>query len=111
MLEDADKVLLPLGLKLVNAVAAAFAAFAALRFFNGLTVAEKWTTFFGGWGLAAWGAAPLNAYLELKPAVEVGIVLLIGLFGIAVSAELMKVVKTIDWKDLLDTILRRKTGG
>jgi hypothetical protein len=76
------------------------ASFVALRFFEGLGVWEKWTTFLGGWALAAWGGPPLAAYLELKPSIEIGIVLLMGLFGMAIAAEAVRLIRDTDWRGL-----------
>lgn len=108
MMEDIDKgVLAALGLKLVNAVVAAFASFSALRFFDNLSRRDRWMTFTGGWALAAWGAAPLASYLEVKPAVEVGLVLVLGLFGMALVSEVIKAVRSIDWRGLIENLFRR----
>jgi hypothetical protein len=103
-----DGVLAALGLKLVNVVAAAVVSFSALRFFDNLTTRDKWMTFAGGWALAAWGAAPLAAWLEAKPPIEVGLVLVLGLFGMAVAAELVRLVRGTDWRGLVDSLIRRK---
>ena len=107
--------LVVLGLKLVNVVVGAITSFVALRFFKDLNLFERWTTFLGGWAIAAWGGAPLTEVMELSPKVEIGIVILCGLFGMAVAAQIIKVLKDTDWpglvKVVLDTILRRKSGG
>lgn len=96
-----DEWLGALGLTLKNSAAGAVASFAALRFFEGLGVWEKWTTFIGGWALAAWGGPPVAAYLELKASIEIGIVLLMGLFGMAAAAEAMRLIRETDWKKLV----------
>lgn len=90
-----------LGLSLKNAAAGAVASFVALRFFEGLGLWEKWTTFLGGWALAVWGGPPLTAYLELKASIEVGVVLLMGLFGMAIAAEAIRLIRETDWKKLM----------
>lgn len=105
---DSDGFLAGLGLKLVNVVCGAVAAFAALRFFEGLGLWDKWLTFLGGWALAAWGAPPLAEALELPIKVEIGIVLLLGLFGMSAAAELVKVVRDTDWSGILRAVLGRK---
>jgi hypothetical protein len=109
MLTD-DSWLGALGLTLKNCAAGAVASFVALRFFEGLGVWEKWTTFLGGWALAAWGGPPLREYLELKPSIEIGVVLIMGLFGMAIAAEAVRLIRDTDWRGLLDSILRRKSG-
>jgi hypothetical protein len=108
---DADGALGALGLTLKNLAAGAVSSFVALRFFDGLSTLDKWTTFLGGWALAAWGGAPVAAYLELGPKVEIGIVLLLGLFGMSIAGEAMRVIRGTDWKGMLDAILRRRGGG
>lgn len=107
---EQDGALGALGLTLKNVAAGAVASFVALRFFEGLGVWEKWTTFLGGWALAAWGGPPLTAYLELKASIEIGIVLLMGLFGMAIAAEAVRLIRDTDWRGLVDSILRRKSG-
>lgn len=109
-MEDIDKVLLAFGLKLVNTVAAAIVSFASLRFFDQLNRWEKWSTFAGGWALAAWGAAPLREYLDLKPAVEIGFVLILGLFGMAIASEAIKLIRDFDWKGLITRFLPKGKG-
>jgi hypothetical protein len=109
-MEDADKWLgAILGLKLVNAVVAAVTSFAALKFFDGMPSKDRWMTFVGGWATAAWGAPPLREVLELKPGVEVGIVILLGLFGMALASEAIKLVRTTDWIGLVKSL--RGGGG
>jgi hypothetical protein len=111
LIDDANSWLGVIGLKLVNTIVAAIASFISLRFFDGLSTVDRWTTFFGGWALAAWGGEPLTVYMGLAAKVEVGLVILIGLFGIAASAEVMKFLRTADWVAILDAIRGRKTGG
>lgn len=106
-MEDIDKWFVLLGLKLVNVVVAAVTSFAALRFFDGLSTREKWATFLGGWAIAAWGAAPLREYLELRAGVEVGLVLLLGLFGMALAAQVVAFIRDTDFKALLLKALGR----
>jgi hypothetical protein len=96
-METTEKFLSLLGLSLVNIIPAAITSFAALRFFDGLSTKDKWTVFLGGWAIASWGAHPLREYLDLKPSVEIGLVLLLGLFGMAVVAEVVKLIRQIDW--------------
>lgn len=109
--DSVDGALGTLGLTLKNLLAGAVASFVALRFFEGISAWEKWTTFLGGWAVAAWGGPPLAAYLELNAKMEVGVVLLLGLFGMAVAAELIRLLRGIQWAGLVDALLRRKSGG
>jgi hypothetical protein len=110
-LDGSDGLLGALGLTLKNLVAGAVASFVALRFFEGLGTAERWTTFVGGWAIAAYGGPPLNAYLELAPKLEIGIVFLLGLFGMAIAAELIRLIRDTDWKGIVDGLLRRARGS
>lgn len=103
-----EGLLAAMGLKLVNVLAGAVTSFAALRFFDGLSTLEKWTTFMGGWAISAWGATPATMYFDLNPKVEVGVALLAGLFGMAVTAALMRGIKE---SNLLDLLFRRRDGG
>lgn len=104
-----------LGLKLVNVAAGAVGAFVSLRFFDNLGTLQKWTTFLGGWGLAAYGGAPLTAYFELKPALETGITLVIGLFGMSLAAAIIKAIQDVAWgtiiSDAARAIVKRVIGG
>lgn len=105
---DAVEALLgALGLTLKTLVAGAVGAFVSLRFFEGLSPWERWTTFLGGWAIAAYLTTPVTSYLELPAKVEVGISLLLGLFGMSLAAALMRVVRETDWISML----KRKTGG
>lgn len=111
-----EPVLVSIGLTLQGIVVGAFASFTALQFWKGLeSRKERWATFLGGWGLAAWGSAPLREWLELKPSIDVLLILLIGLFGMALGAELVNVIRETDWKahvkSIIDFVLRRKSGG
>lgn len=101
-METGDSGVLALvGLKLVNCVVAAVTSFVALRFFDGLGTRDRWYTFVGGWAIAAWGAAPLCDYLELKKGVEVGMVIVLGLFGMALASEMIKLIRDTKWKELV----------
>lgn len=110
-MEDLDKMLAAFGLKLANCVVGAAASFVALNFWRGLeTRKERWSTFAGGWVVAAWGGSPLREWLEMKPSLEVGVVLVLGLFGMALAAELVKLIRDTDWKGLLNAIIKKRTG-
>lgn len=110
-MEEWDKVLAALGLKLVNLIAGAGTSFVAMQLWVGLnTRKERWATFLGGWMLAAWGGQPLREWLDLRPSMEVGVVLLLGLFGMALAAEVVKLVRDTPWRELLQTFFRKKSG-
>jgi hypothetical protein len=119
--DSIDGVLAALGLSLKNIIAGAVTSFVSLRFFDGdrqpdgttrpLGWLQKWTTFLGGWALAAWGGPPLNAYLELKPGMEIGVVLVLGLFGMAVAAEVMKFIRDRGWESALRAWRGGQGGG
>ena len=103
-----DGILTALGLKLQVIVAGAVGAFISLRFFEGLSTGERWLTFMGGWGTAAYTTGILHEYLELKSiASETGIALLIGLFGMSIVAAIIKVIRETNWT----SIVKRKAGG
>lgn len=102
-----------LGLKLINVVVGAISAFVALNFWKGLeSRRDRWITFGGGWMLAAWGAGPLREFVEAKPSLEVLIVMLMGLFGMALAAEIIKVIRETDWRgmvrEVFDFLLRKR---
>ena len=106
-METIDAVLAAIGITLKNALAGAIGSLVSMRFFPGLTTIESWGTFGGGWALAVYLAQPVTLFFELKPAVETGISLLIGLFGMAVVAATIRTVKDTDWSG----IIKGKLGG
>lgn len=112
---DINATLAAIGLKLGTTIVGAVTSFASLRFFDGLHLWEKWTTFMGGWAIAAWGAAPLTDYFELRPRAEVGIALVLGLFGMSLTAAIVKLIRETDWgsilKGVIDMVLRRPPNG
>lgn len=109
-MEYIEALLSALGLKFKVAVAGAVAAFVSLRFFEGLSPWERWMTFLGGWAMAAYLAEPVTLYLELPGKVDVGISLVIGLFGMSIAAAVVKVIRDTSWGDFLSQF-RRKPGG
>lgn len=92
-----------LGIKLKLLIPGAFGAIISLRFFPGLNVWEKASTFLGGVGIAIYGAVPLVEWLELKESAEVGFALILGLFGMAVVAAVIKVIRDTDWSSIVKT--------
>lgn len=108
MLEMIHGTFAALGLKLQVVVAGAIGAFVSLRFFEGLNTWERWTTFAGGWAMAAYLAALAHEYFELKSGgAEIGVALLIGLFGMSIVAALIKVIRDTDWTGMF----KRRVGG
>ena len=106
-----ESILGTLGLTLKNLVAGAIGSFVSLRFFDGLNTLERWATFLGGWALGAWLASPATELLEQKPSVEVGVALLIGLFGMALTSKILHVIKDTDWIGFAKTIVKAIRGG
>lgn len=96
-----------LGLKAASIVAGAVGAFVSLRFFEGLNLWEKWSTFLGGWALASFLAQPLVLFLEVPSKVESGISLLVGLFGMSLVAAIIRVIRDTKWS----SIIQKRGGG
>ena len=90
-----------LGVKLTTALFGALGAFISLRFFDGLKVPERWGTFLGGWGLAVGLAGPLTVFFELKPIMEQGLSLAIGLFGMSITAAIIKLIRDTKWSEII----------
>ena len=105
-LEPTEGVLSALGLKLINVVVGAVSAFVALRFFEGLSVLDRWITFLGGWAIAAWGAGPLAIAID-SPRIETGLVLILGLCGMSLAARLIELLRSVNW-ELVKSLLQRK---
>ena len=99
------------GLGLKEMIAGAIGAFVSLNFFNGLRPWEKWTTFFGGWALAAWGSGPITAIFELRAGISTGVALLLGLFGMSLAAKIISTVRDTDWVGFTKTIVKTFRGG
>ena len=101
-----------IGLKLKTLIAGGFGAFISLRFFDGLNLWQRWSTFIGGWAMAAWWSETTAYWFEQqRPGAEVAFALLIGLFGMAISASMMKVVKDTDWIEVVKAIASMRFGG
>lgn len=107
MTAELESMLGALGLTIKNLIVGAFFSFVGLKFWNGLGVWERWTTFLGGWGIAAWGGPPLRVLLELRPEVELLVVMLLALFGIAISAEVVRLIRETDWRGMLRSVVDR----
>lgn len=108
-----NSILAALGVTLKTIIGGALGGFISLRFNADLTWYERWITFFGGWGLGAWLAPPLNTYLELnqRAAWEAGTALLIGLFGMSFAAAVIKAIKSLDITAIITGAINRFTGG
>ena len=100
-----------LSVKLSTILGGAIGGFISMRFHDGLTTVQKWITFFGGWGLGAFLGLPLISALEIKPVWEVGISLMIGLFGMSLTAAIINATKVFDWAGTAQNILDRFFGG
>lgn len=97
-----------MGLKLQVIVAGAVGSFISLRFFDGLGTGERWATFFGGLGLAAYLTESIFVFFELTSIkIESGLALLIGLFGMSLVAAVIKTIRETDWA----SFVKRRTGG
>lgn len=110
LLSASEGIMATLGLTLKNLVAGAAGSFVSLRFFDGLKTWERWTTFVGGWAMAAFGAGPLTAALEQKAGVEVGVALLIGAFGMALTSKIMQTIRDTDWVGFTKSIIKTIRG-
>lgn len=110
-LDSTQTALAAVGLKLVNAVVAAFGSFVSLRFFNNISTMDRWSIALGGWAIAAWGAGPLREYLEQKPSIEIGFVILLSLFGMALTSEIIKGMRETNWAELIKSIINWRKGG
>ena len=106
-----DAVLSAIGVGLKELLSGAAGAFISLRFFDNLRLWEKWTTFFGGWALAAFGAQPISSAFELRPGVSIGISLLLGLFGMSLAAKVISTIRDTDWVGFAKQVIALIRGG
>jgi len=105
-------VLAALGLKLKAVVAAACGSFISLRFFDGLTVWERWVTFVGGVVIGSYVAEPLTGAIGATTVVvEQALALGLGLFGMALAAAFIKFIRETNWSDLFRSIVNFRAGG
>ena len=97
-MEWLDSILAGLGLTLKTIIAGAAGSFISLRFFEGLGILEKWSTFFGGALLAGYLTQPVMEFMEIKSqSVGPGVSLMIGLFGMSLAAAVIRTLKSTDW--------------
>lgn len=61
--------------------------------------------------MGSWLSAPITEMLGQKPAIETGIALLIGLFGMALTSKVIQIIKDTDWVDLAQSIVKIIRGG
>lgn len=110
--ESIAAILAALGLKFKAVAASAFGAFISLRFFEGLNLWERWVTFFGGVIIGSYASSPVTAaFGATTEAAEQGIALGIGLFGMAVAAAIIKVIRETNWSALVTAIANFRSGG
>lgn len=107
MLESIESAAAVAGLTLKGLLAGAIGSFISLRFFDGLSTWERWTTFMGGWAVASYGGPAVTALLSLSPRSDLFMTLLLGMFGMSIAAAVIKVIRDTDWK----AIVRGKFGG
>lgn len=100
-----------LGVTLKNLIAGAVGSFISLNFFDKLDRKERWATCVSGMLMGAYLAKPLNTVLEQKPEVEVGLAILLGLFGMALTSKIIHTIKETDWIGLVKTIFNRGGGS
>lgn len=100
-----------LGIKLKTLIAGAAGSAISLKFFDDLTVFQRWTTFLCGMVLAIFLTEGMAYYLEIKTlSLEVGLAFLIGLFGMSITGSIMQLIKTTDWgKTLVGFFQLKKT--
>lgn len=106
-----ESALAAFGLGLKEIVAGAIGSFISLNLFNGLRPWEKWTTFFGGWALAAWGSGPITSAFDLKAGISTGVALLLGLFGMSIAGKLLSTIRDTDWIGFTQTMVKLFRGG
>lgn len=102
-----DTLLGTLGITLKNLIIGAISSVVSLRFFDGLTLRDKWLTVIGGWALSVWGAAPLREIFDLPRSAETLLVLLLAFFGIAIGAEFAHLIRSLDWQIVKNFLTRR----
>jgi hypothetical protein len=111
-LDGVMALLTALGLKLKAVAASAFGAFISLRFFEGLSLWERWVTFLGGVVIGSYTAEPLGAAVESSSeALHQALALGLGLFGMAIAAAVIKVIRETNWGALVSSIVNFRSGG
>jgi hypothetical protein len=111
-LEAFGAILLALGLKIKIVIASAFGAFISLRFFEGLGIYERWITFVGGVAIGSYASEPLARAVEsAAEPVHQGLALGLGLFGMAIAAAVIKVIRETNWTTIVSSIVNFRAGG
>lgn len=95
-----ESVLTVLGLTVKNLIAGALGSFVSLRFFDDLTLKDRWITFIGGWAMGVFLAEPITTFFEQTPKIEVGVALLTSMFGMALASKVIQIVRETNWIDL-----------
>jgi hypothetical protein len=106
-----ESVLSAFGVSMKSIVAGAVGSFVSLNFFDGISARTRWVTFFGGWALSAWLSSPITAFFELKPSVETGIALLLGLLGMSIAAKIIQTVRDTDWVAFIKSLRGGGSNG
>lgn len=105
-LKNAETTLASVGLTLKGILVGAVSAFIAMRIWSGLDrTVDRWGTFFGGWAMAAWIGEPLRVWLELSTGVGTLIIFIVGLFGMALTTEIIKALRNTNWSEMLKLIV------
>lgn len=107
MQEIIDGVFATLGIKLKVFIAGVIGSFISLRFFDGLTLWERWVTFIGGVAIGSYGTEPFISGMELEGKAhifETFISLIFALVGMAVISACVKAIQAISWADVMDII-------
>ena len=99
------------GFKLSNILGGAVGGLISLNFHEGLTRAQKVTTVFGGWGMAAMLTPSIVDYLQLRPVWNSGLSFLLGLFGMSLTAAILNALKSVDWAAMIKEVWDKWVGG
>ena len=106
-LEAIAAIIAALGLKIKVVFASAMGAFISLRFFDGLSIWERWVTFFGGVSIGSFVSVPMAQAMQIQTeVVEQGLSLGLGLFGMSIVAAVIKVIRDTDWIGIINNRLR-----
>lgn len=109
-MEPVTSALSALGLKLSVVVASAVGGFLSLNFFDGLTTRQKWLTAFSGCALGSYLSGLVLWVVQIPSThnIEVGMGVVVSLFGMSVAAAIIKAFRSLDVKGIVDSWLRRK---
>jgi uncharacterized protein YneF (UPF0154 family) len=110
-----------LGISLKLFVASVVGAFISLNFFEKREGETKWDAIRRRWVvmlcgtalgmfLTGWAMSGLEVRPENYERVEIGVGVMISLFGMAAMAEAYNAVKTVKWGEHIDAFVRKWTG-